>query len=170
MLVLGSPTLDRQLNLVARTIPQLAGAAIAVLVHLIISTFFALLLFSGEQRAAVFPTFGEGFYNLLILLTTSNYPDVMMPAYNGDRITFLFFLAFLLIGFFFLMNLFLAVVCKGHSEQREAEAAPPGYARWPRRVAVPLHRPPRGRQGQHRSCSQHALRGRGQKEAAVPEL
>ena len=46
--------------------------------------------------------------HMLVLLTTANYPDVMMPAYNASRPSVLFFVSFLLVGLFFCMNLVLA--------------------------------------------------------------
>ena len=39
-----------------------------------------------------------------ICVTTANYPDVMMPAYNNDSITWIYFVSFMIISFFFLMN------------------------------------------------------------------
>ena len=123
MLVLEMPDIVRQLKLVVRALPGLTGVTIAYIVFLMVSAFFSLLLFTGEQRAAVFPNFFEALFNLLILLTTSNFPDVMMPAYTAHRSAFFFFFAFLLIGYFFLTNLILAVVCKGHQDQREADQA-----------------------------------------------
>ena len=39
-----------------------------------------------------------------ICVTTANYPDVMMTAYNNDSITWIYFVSFMIISFFFLMN------------------------------------------------------------------
>ena len=52
----------------------------------------------------------DSFYNMLVLMTTSNYPDVMMPAYQMSRMNFLFFGTFLLLGMFTIMNLMLAII------------------------------------------------------------
>ncbi|MGK3745813.1 MAG: hypothetical protein ACI8RD_008182 [Bacillariaceae sp.] len=46
---------------------------------------------------------------LWICVTTANYPDVMMPSYNESRLTALYFISFMVISFFYLMNLILAV-------------------------------------------------------------
>jgi hypothetical protein len=121
MLLLNLPSVMHQLALVRGTIPQLTGASIAFAVLLLVAGFFALLLFTGAQREEIFPNYTDAVYQLLILLTTSNYPDVMMPAYSKNRLSFLFFFFFLIGGYFFLTNLFLAVVCKGHGEQVEAD-------------------------------------------------
>jgi two pore calcium channel protein, plant len=54
----------------------------------------------------------EGFiyYQMLILITTANFPDVMLPAYNEHRITFIFFLVYLLIGLYFLLNMLISIM------------------------------------------------------------
>lgn len=46
---------------------------------------------------------------LWICVTTANYPDVMMSSYNKNRVTALYFISFMVISFFYLMNLVLAV-------------------------------------------------------------
>ena len=46
----------------------------------------------------------------VVLLTTANYPDVMMPSYNKDSLSVVFFFTYLMICLYFLMNLLLAVV------------------------------------------------------------
>ena len=43
-------------------------------------------------------------------MTTANYPDVIMPSYNENRLSAIFFVSFMIISFFFLMNLILATV------------------------------------------------------------
>ena len=59
-------------------------------------------------------TFSESFVQLFICLTTANFPDIMMPYIRStaDRSRFnaCFFVLFLLIGLYFLLNLLLAVV------------------------------------------------------------
>jgi hypothetical protein len=46
---------------------------------------------------------------MLVLLTTSNFPDIMLPAYEKNKFTGLFFISYLIIGLFFLMNLLLCI-------------------------------------------------------------
>lgn len=50
------------------------------------------------------------------MVTTANYPDVMMPSYNEHRFMSLYFVSYMLISFFYLMNLVLAVACKSYDE------------------------------------------------------
>ena len=57
-----------------------------------------------------FPTTGEAYYQMLILMTTANFPDVMLPAYNEHRYTSLFFIVYLLIGLYFLLNMLISIM------------------------------------------------------------
>ena len=54
--------------------------------------------------------FGDSFFNMFVLMTTSNYPDIMLPAYGENRLYFIFFGSYLIIGLFLIMNLLLAIV------------------------------------------------------------
>ena len=53
---------------------------------------------------------------MLVLLTTANYPDVMMPAYTRNRAWSLYFIIYLIVGLFFMLNLVLATVCDSFRE------------------------------------------------------
>ena len=58
----------------------------------------------------MFPDLGDAYYNLVTLLTTANFPDVMLPAYNEHRYSVFFFLIFLTVGVYFFFNILLAIV------------------------------------------------------------
>ena len=50
------------------------------------------------------------------MVTTANYPDVMMPSYNEHRFVALYFISYMLISFFYLMNLVLAIACNSYDD------------------------------------------------------
>ena len=54
-------------------------------------------------------------YHLLILLTTANFPDVMLPTYKCSGSTAWFFVVFLLVGLYLLLNLVTAIVYAHYS-------------------------------------------------------
>eukprot|EP00944_MAST-04C_sp_MAST-4C-sp1_P012833 g12833.t1 len=57
-----------------------------------------------------FNTISASFLQMFILLTTANYPDIMMPVYRCSNWSVLFFAAFLILGLYILMSLVLAVI------------------------------------------------------------
>lgn len=71
------------------------------------------------------PNYFDSLFNMIILLTTSNYPDVMLPAYQADRLMCLFFITYLFLGLFLIMNVLLAVIFNIFSDnyKKDLEAA-----------------------------------------------
>ena len=76
-------------------------------------TFFAFLgerMFIGTlEGATYFFSFKESWANMFILMTTCNFPDVMLPAYKKDRIWCLFFVIYVILQIYLLMSLMLAI-------------------------------------------------------------
>lgn len=84
-------------------------------------TFFGIagyfIFRSDFEGYAIFISPGESLYSMMILLTTANFPDVMLPAYNADRINVLFFLAYLIVGLYFLQNILLAIIFDNYKKR-----------------------------------------------------
>ena len=55
-----------------------------------------------------FSSVTQAFISLLVLLTTANHPDVMMPIYQYNRFSSIYFIVFLGIGTFLILNLLIA--------------------------------------------------------------
>eukprot|EP01028_Stygiella_incarcerata_P001472 TRINITY_DN125_c0_g1_i1.p1 TRINITY_DN125_c0_g1~~TRINITY_DN125_c0_g1_i1.p1 ORF type:complete len:775 (+),score=143.52 TRINITY_DN125_c0_g1_i1:84-2327(+) len=105
------PLLRSSLKDIRKTIPNVIEVAILVAVLIFLYTIFCVVLYlDTEEGDTYFDGFADGAFNLLVCLTTANYPDVMMPAYSSDRTNAIVFVSFLLIGLYFLMNLVLAVI------------------------------------------------------------
>lgn len=74
---------------------------------------YALLgyfLLSGYENNQYFKTLSDSFVSMFVLLTTANFPDVMMPAYSISKWYALFFITYIANVLYVLMNLMLAVV------------------------------------------------------------
>ena len=81
-----------------------------ILMYVVYFTMVGERLFADTIEGA------NGFYNLqyaftemFILITTSNFPNVMLPSYNRSRLAALYFIIYLVVGLFLLMNLLLAI-------------------------------------------------------------
>ncbi|XP_037292641.1 two pore calcium channel protein 1 isoform X2 [Manduca sexta] len=67
-------------------------------------------LFSEHVDNGHFKTISDSFVSMFVLLTTANFPDVMMPSYAKSKWYALFFILYIITVLYVLMNLMLAVV------------------------------------------------------------
>lgn len=108
------------LNCLPRFMDGLLTLSILVALYAVLG----MVLFEGTREVAVFfSTFIESCTNLMILLTTANFPDVMMPIYSQSRIASLFFVSFLAIGQLLIMNLVFASVYQHYRKEMSDQAA-----------------------------------------------
>lgn len=81
-----------------------------IVVYILYFSWMGQRLFSGTlEGVQYFGTFGDSCFNMLVLMTTSNFPDIMLPAYQISRTYCVYFIMYLVIGLFLLMNLLLAI-------------------------------------------------------------
>ncbi|KAJ9170953.1 hypothetical protein P3X46_019012 [Hevea brasiliensis] len=81
------------------------------LLFLLFSSWLAYVMFEDTQQGkTVFTSYGTTLYQMFVLFTTSNNPDVWIPAYKDSRWYCLFFVLYVLLGVYFVTNLILAVV------------------------------------------------------------
>ncbi|KAL8621516.1 hypothetical protein ACOMHN_026188 [Nucella lapillus] len=92
------------------SLPPIVDMIILLLFFMLIFSILGFYLFSQIPDDPYFKTIQDSFINLFVLLTTANYPDVMMPAYSVSRFYAFFFIVYLSLELYFLMNLLLAVV------------------------------------------------------------
>eukprot|EP00262_Sarcandra_glabra_P018178 TRINITY_DN6452_c0_g1_i1.p1 TRINITY_DN6452_c0_g1~~TRINITY_DN6452_c0_g1_i1.p1 ORF type:complete len:795 (-),score=91.24 TRINITY_DN6452_c0_g1_i1:415-2649(-) len=85
---------------------------------LLFSSWLAYVTFEDTQQGkTVFYSYGATLYQMFVLFTTSNNPDVWIPAYKMARWSCLFFILYVLLGVYFLTNLILAVVYDSFKDQ-----------------------------------------------------
>ncbi|XP_022446861.1 two pore calcium channel protein 2 isoform X1 [Delphinapterus leucas] len=116
-LMQNSSMMKKTLKCIRWSLPEMASIGLLLAAHLCLFTVLGMLLFPGEkddrrdrQRLTYFRNLPEALTSLLVLLTTANNPDVMIPAYSKNRLYAIFFIAFTLIGSLFLMNLLTAII------------------------------------------------------------
>uniref|UniRef100_A0A2K5NHD0 Two pore segment channel 2 n=1 Tax=Cercocebus atys TaxID=9531 RepID=A0A2K5NHD0_CERAT len=117
-LLQNSSMMKKTLKCIHWSLPEMASVGLLLAIHLCLFTMFGMLLFAGgkqddgqdRERLTYFQNLPESLTSLLVLLTTANNPDVMIPAYSKNRAYAIFFIVFTVIGSLFLMNLLTAII------------------------------------------------------------
>ncbi|XP_052230503.1 two pore calcium channel protein 1-like isoform X2 [Dreissena polymorpha] len=98
-----------------QSLPSIFDMLVLIVFIMLIFSILGFYLFSTIPANPFFASLKDSFVSLFVLLTTSNFPDVMHPAYDANRFFALFFITFLVIELYFVMNLFLAVLDEAFS-------------------------------------------------------
>ncbi|XP_067304419.1 two pore channel protein 2 [Pseudorasbora parva] len=116
-LLQNSSLMKKTLKCIKRTLPEIASVILLLALHLCIFTMIGMLIFAksddpkknGEWET-YFKNLPKALSSLLVLLTTANNPDVMIPAYSLNRGYSIFFILFSVFGTYLLMNLMTAII------------------------------------------------------------
>lgn len=100
----------RNLRQIFQSLPPFIDILLLLLFFMVIFAILGFCLFSPNTADPYFNTLENSLVSLFVLLTTANFPDVMMPAYSKNRWSCVFFIVYLSIELYFVMNLLLAVV------------------------------------------------------------
>ncbi|XP_069615961.1 two pore channel protein 1 isoform X2 [Ranitomeya imitator] len=100
----------RNLRQIFQSLPPFIDILLLLLFFMVIFAILGFYLFSPNPSDPYFNTLENSLVSLFVLLTTANFPDVMMPAYSRNRWSCVFFIVYLSIELYFIMNLLLAVV------------------------------------------------------------
>ncbi|KAJ7415034.1 Two pore calcium channel protein 2 [Willisornis vidua] len=116
-LLQNSSMMKKTLKSINSTLPEMASVLLLLALHLSLFTMFAMLLFArtkdnqqDKEWVVYFRNLPDSLTSLLVLLTTANNPDVMIPAYSKNRAYSIFFILFTVLGNLFLMNLLTAII------------------------------------------------------------
>ncbi|CAE7231508.1 TPC1 [Symbiodinium natans] len=117
------PRVAKQILIIAHSLIHVLELLALGFLLMAFFAWVALVLFppDTEEGQQFFPAFFPGMWSLLVLLTTANFPDVMLPAYRLNRASVFFFLAFMLVGMFFLVNVITAVVMTAYQNQANSD-------------------------------------------------
>ena len=68
-----------------------------------------------------FQNFFDSYWDLYVLVTTANSPDIMMPAYDQYAFYSIFFIVFEVVCVYIFMSIFLAVVYNNYRKNLKRE-------------------------------------------------
>ncbi|XP_032267073.1 two pore calcium channel protein 1-like [Phoca vitulina] len=110
-----SRQIRRTFRSIRNTLPDILYVFLLFMFSVLIFSLMALKLFGdrGLQTVEGLPYFTnilEIAFELYVLVTTANSPDVMMPAYNFNWWYSLYFITYIIINTYIFMSVFLAVV------------------------------------------------------------
>ncbi|KAJ1092402.1 hypothetical protein NDU88_005512 [Pleurodeles waltl] len=105
-----SGAVRRNLRQIFQSLPPFIDILLLLLFFMVIFAILGFYLFSPNPADPYFNTLENSMVNLFVLLTTANFPDVMMPSYSRSSWSCVFFIVYLSIELYFIMNLLLAVV------------------------------------------------------------
>ncbi|XP_076181278.1 two pore segment channel 1 isoform X1 [Ptiloglossa arizonensis] len=90
------------------TLPPILDMLGLLLFFITLYTVLGYYMFCEMNRN--FSTLQDSFVSLFVLLTTANFPDVMMPSYSKNKWYAIYFVSYLSTMLYVMMNLMLAVV------------------------------------------------------------
>nr|CAH8876272.1 unnamed protein product [Trichobilharzia regenti] len=121
-LISGSQLMKKVIKCFKRTLPTLFSLLFLLIFWLASATLVAMCVFSKPKHdlttgvsvtnvtSSSFADFYSTMFNLLVLLTTANHPDVLIPSYNINRGTAIFSVVFLSVGLYVFLNILTAAV------------------------------------------------------------
>jgi hypothetical protein len=59
---------------------------------------------TNEEAEQYFPSIQQGIWSLITILNAADWPDPIIPAFKDSQLYFLFFLSFLIVGSWGLLN------------------------------------------------------------------
>jgi voltage-gated sodium channel len=105
---------------VFRSLPPLASMAILTTLILFIYGMIGWQLF-GEEQPQQWGTIGEAMLTLFVMLTLEDFPQYMERGMEIHPWSWVFFVSFILVAAFVVINVFIGIVLNSMEEAREIE-------------------------------------------------
>ncbi|XP_072490786.1 two pore channel protein 2-like [Notamacropus eugenii] len=121
-----SRQIRRAFRSIRNTLPEVLYVFLLLMFNVLMFSLMALKLFGDRNLKTVegssyFTNILDIMFDLYVLVTTANSPDVMMPAYNLDWRYSLFFITYIVINTYIFMSVFLAVVYNNYRKHIKNE-------------------------------------------------
>lgn len=100
----------RVLRGIMQTCQRVVDIIVLLFFYVGVFAVIGVYLYSEDPYNWFFADLGTAYTQLFVLLTTCNFPDIMLPAYARSRWNFLFFFVFIIGGIYFITNLVLAII------------------------------------------------------------
>jgi len=112
-----SDAVQQQFIFSAKVMTSLISVSAILLLIIFFYGVFGVVLFYGTKEGDdFFSNLLDSMWNLWKSTTSVIYPDVMMSAYNDNRFTALYFVSYMILTYFFFMNVILALVVTSYEK------------------------------------------------------
>jgi voltage-gated sodium channel len=112
------------INAVIRSLPPLGSMAILTTLILFVYGMVGWQLF-GEELPQQWGNIGEAMLTLFVMLTLEDFPQYMDQAMEIHSWSWIFFVSFILVAAFVVINVFIGIVLNSMEEARELERREP---------------------------------------------
>ncbi|XP_075452477.1 two pore channel protein 2-like [Ascaphus truei] len=121
-----SRQIRRAFRSIRNTLPEILYVFLLFIFSVLMFSLMALKLFGSRKLKTAegepyFENYLDGVFNLYVLVTTANSPDVMMPAFDYNWWYSIFFIAYIVINTYIFMSVFLAVVYNNYRKHLKNE-------------------------------------------------
>ncbi|XP_077138990.1 two pore channel protein 2-like isoform X1 [Ranitomeya variabilis] len=121
-----SRQIRRAFRSIRNTLPEILYVFLLFMFSVLIFSLMAQKLFGSRKLVTAegepyFENYLDGVFNLYVLVTTANSPDVMMPAYDYNWWYSVFFIAYIILNTYIFMSVFLAVVYNNYRKHLKNE-------------------------------------------------
>lgn len=93
-----------------------------IIAYMVFASMLGYTIFKSKKYVdpeGYFVTLPDTMFNVYVLFTTSNFPDILFPFWKVNNASALYFILFLLVGLYMLLNLLLAVFYNNYKLQVE---------------------------------------------------
>eukprot|EP00058_Branchiostoma_floridae_P009154 XP_002594642.1 hypothetical protein BRAFLDRAFT_217471 [Branchiostoma floridae] len=114
---------------IRRTLPDILNVLVLFFLSIALFALMALKIF--ERRCMItslytdnspyFKHYGDIYFQLYVLVTTANSPDIMMPAFDSNKWFSLFFIVYVVVCLYLFMSIILAVIYKNYRKHLKNE-------------------------------------------------
>ncbi|OCT79820.1 hypothetical protein XELAEV_18026631mg [Xenopus laevis] len=121
-----SRQIRRAFRSIRNTLPEIMYVFLLFMFSVLLFSLMALQLFGNRKLRTAegepyFANYLDVVFNLYVLVTTANSPDVMMPAYDHNPWYAIFFIAYIILNTYIFMSVFLAVVYNNYRKHLKNE-------------------------------------------------
>jgi voltage-gated sodium channel len=122
-LVSAIPSMRKVVEALIRSLPGMGSIAALLCIVLYVFAVMATKLF-GADHPQWFGSLGGSLFTLFQIMTMEGWADIAREVMVAQPLAWLFFLSFLLLGTFTVLNLFIAVIVNAMQEESVAKPDP----------------------------------------------